>query len=231
MGEFYKLLNVQRSATNIEIKAAYRQLAKELHPDVNNGSAVKTARFTKIASAYEILSNDMLRAKYDRTLGGSSDFSDRPKPRPSTTARPFNPGRYATPHAYAHAHTTPSSSSSSKEHPAAAEARRKRAAESQGGKAKFDTDEWESNHYGDEAYDNKSTARRKSSWMDLVNNKHQSYFAKKREEQIKKERDAFNAQSAADEEQHKRSAGTNLQQKREARRAGVKEEDSTCSVS
>mmetsp|Transcript_3735 Transcript_3735/g.3890 ORF Transcript_3735/g.3890 Transcript_3735/m.3890 type:complete len:226 (+) Transcript_3735:212-889(+) len=225
MGEFYKLLNVQRSASIIEIKAAYRQLALELHPDVNNGSAVKTARFTKIASAYETLSNDMLRAKYDRTLGGSSDFSDRPKPRPSTTARPFNPGRYASPHAYAHAHTTPSSSS--KEHPAAAEARRKRAAESQGGKAKFDMDEWESHHYGDQAYDKKSTARRKSSWMDLVNNKHQSYFAKKRQEQIMRERDA----AAADEEAHKRAAGTNLQQKREARRAGVKEEDSICSVS
>lgn len=223
MGEFYKLLNVSRSATLIEIKTAYRQLALELHPDVNEGSAEKTARFSKIASAYEILSNDMLRKKYDRTLG-PPDFSS-PKARPSTTARPFNPGRYSNPYA----HTTPGSSSS-KEHPAAAEARRKRAAESQGGKAKFDMEEWESFHYGKDTDDKSPTGRRKNSWMDLVNNKHQSYFAKKRQEEIKKERDA----AAVEEEQHKQSAGNNLQQKRDARRqkdASGKTEESACSIS
>jgi preprotein translocase subunit Sec63 len=71
MGEFYKLLNISRSATINEIKASYRKLAMELHPDRNGSDPLKTARFRTISAAYEILSDEKKRVDYDRTLGNS----------------------------------------------------------------------------------------------------------------------------------------------------------------
>lgn len=65
---YYKVLGVKRDATSKEIKKAYRDLALKYHPDKvddkNEEAAVK--KFQEIASAYEILSDDELRAKYDR---------------------------------------------------------------------------------------------------------------------------------------------------------------------
>ena len=103
MVEFYKLLNIPRTASLNEIKSAYRQLAKELHPDINQGSEAKTARFRDIASAYEILSNVESRSKYDRSLGAPevrrvSNRRYNPPPRPGhptskTTGEAINYGR------------------------------------------------------------------------------------------------------------------------------------------
>jgi molecular chaperone DnaJ len=69
--DLYELLGISRDATPEQIRKAYRQLARRMHPDVNGGDAESTERFKQINSAYEILSDPEKRARYDRF--GSAD--------------------------------------------------------------------------------------------------------------------------------------------------------------
>jgi curved DNA-binding protein len=62
--DFYAALGVSRTASQKEIQRAYRQLAREHHPDVNNDPAAEE-RFKEIAEAYDVLSDPDLRKKYD----------------------------------------------------------------------------------------------------------------------------------------------------------------------
>jgi hypothetical protein len=68
MVDFYQVLNVSPKATNVEIKSAYRRLARKYHPDVNDGAETASLEFAKIAKAYEILGNPQERANYDRLI-------------------------------------------------------------------------------------------------------------------------------------------------------------------
>lgn len=61
----YKLLGVSKTATEAEIKKAYRQLAKKMHPDANPGNEKAADRFKEITAAYTLLSDKNLRAQYD----------------------------------------------------------------------------------------------------------------------------------------------------------------------
>ena len=71
--EYYEILGVGREATTDEIKRAYRRLARQHHPDVNNGSGEAEDTFKRISEAYAVLSDDDKRRRYD--LGGpSGDF-------------------------------------------------------------------------------------------------------------------------------------------------------------
>jgi len=61
----YKLLGIAKSATDAEIRKAYRALAKKLHPDVNPGDEKTGERFKEVTAAYNLLSDKALRAQYD----------------------------------------------------------------------------------------------------------------------------------------------------------------------
>ena len=62
----YELLGVPRGSDEREVKKAFRQLARELHPDVNRHDPEAEEKFKQAAEAYEVLSDPERRAVYDR---------------------------------------------------------------------------------------------------------------------------------------------------------------------
>jgi curved DNA-binding protein len=64
--DYYKTLGVSKSASEKEIKSAYRKLARQHHPDVNPGDKASEERFKEINEAYEVLSDASKRQKYDQ---------------------------------------------------------------------------------------------------------------------------------------------------------------------
>lgn len=78
--DYYEILGVKREASEAEIKAAYRKLARKLHPDVNKTKEAEQ-KFKDLNEAYEVLSDKTKRQRYD-SLGanwqGGSDFTPPP---------------------------------------------------------------------------------------------------------------------------------------------------------
>src|SRR5690348_9162783 len=64
--DYYDVLNCQKGAGISEIKASYRKLAMEFHPDKNPGDHTAEIKFKEINEAYDVLKDDQKRAAYDR---------------------------------------------------------------------------------------------------------------------------------------------------------------------
>jgi molecular chaperone DnaJ len=88
--DFYKILGVDKKSTPDEIKKRYRSLARDLHPDKNQGDSALEEKFKAVSEAYDILSDAKKRAEYDEARAlferggfraptggaGGGDFSD-----------------------------------------------------------------------------------------------------------------------------------------------------------
>jgi len=82
--DYYKILGIERNATEAEIKSAFRKLALQYHPDRNQGNKQAEEKFKEINEAYEVLSDKEKRSRYDQVgdsytnwqqRGGSGNFN------------------------------------------------------------------------------------------------------------------------------------------------------------
>ena len=74
--DFYQVLGVKRDATQKDVRAAYRKLARKYHPDVNPGDKSAEAQFKEINNAHEVLSDPEKRRKYDK-YGDKWEYADQ----------------------------------------------------------------------------------------------------------------------------------------------------------
>ncbi|MBQ0050442.1 MAG: J domain-containing protein [Treponema sp.] len=74
MEDLYAVLGVQKSATQDEIKSAYRKLAVKYHPDKNPGDKQAEEMFKKISAAYDVLGDETKRRQYDSYGSTSSSY-------------------------------------------------------------------------------------------------------------------------------------------------------------
>jgi len=89
MKSYYQILGVSKTASDEEIKKAYRKLALENHPDKHPGDAVREARFKEVSLAYETLGDPEKRNKYDLGQAEPQRTAKQGKARPEPK-NPFN---------------------------------------------------------------------------------------------------------------------------------------------
>lgn len=92
MKTYYEILGVSTDASNEEIKKAFRKLAKQYHPDKNPGNKEAEEKFKEINEAYENISDEVKREKYDSKLNGRNNqrFEETSTKRKQTNSQSQN---------------------------------------------------------------------------------------------------------------------------------------------
>src|SRR6187401_2226358 len=92
--DYYATLGVSKTATDKELKQAYRKLARKHHPDVNPGDKSAEAKFKEINEAYEVLGDQDKRRKYDE-LGANWRAYEQEQQQGQPWGAPFGGGAYS----------------------------------------------------------------------------------------------------------------------------------------
>lgn len=93
--DHYKVLGIQRSASDDEIKKAYRNLAKQFHPDKNKAKEAEE-KFKEISAAYDVLKDADKKKVYDMQLLGDEERANRPRPPYASQSFSSRPGNFET---------------------------------------------------------------------------------------------------------------------------------------
>lgn len=204
--DFYKILSINKNATQAEIKGSFRKLALIYHPDVTGNDTTKTERFREIKKAYDILHDDITRNKYDNEIGNRRAYmrTQTSYSGPSTTSSSHTYTEAGKTYTYKYTVTrsnTTSSSKSTSRHPG------------------INMDEWNAWHYGDNVVVTDSVSYKSRFVKDMENNKHYQYYSKKRT----KEREQFARMMEEENERIQRdadNAAEKMKNRREERRQG-----------
>lgn len=149
--DYYKILNVSKTATIEQIKVSYRKLAKTYHPDLcTTDKKAAESTFKNLSVAYQVLSNSVSKSEYDRTIGNYPGRLNNESPRRAWTTGRNNirsPAKGTT---------------------------------SQVTRDQYDVHMWNAYHYGEEDNPTIKQApiMNQRGWVDPTN-KHQSYYRKK----------------------------------------------------
>src|SRR5881227_3402379 len=92
--DYYKILGVDKKATEKEIRQAYRKLARKYHPDVNPGDKAAEEKFKEINEANEVLSDPEKRKKYDELSSYYQQYGRWPGAGEPSGAGGYEGGRY-----------------------------------------------------------------------------------------------------------------------------------------